>query len=144
MAPAEAGTTNVPLCGTHAVDVECSFRHRWEADLGDLTESYGRRVKEEREAKHSVYYMLAKNGRVKIGFSGWPEGRRSQLQVYFGPLEILATEDGGRAKERERHDQFASTRIGRTEWFDVSDELRGHIKSLQPPKREKRIIRSSA
>ncbi len=69
-----------------------------------------------------VYYVRVAD-RVKIGTSSQPRKRLSAIWHD----DLLAFERGDRRLERRRHEQFADERFDRTEWFDLSDRLRGHI-----------------
>jgi len=70
-----------------------------------------------------VVYYLRHGDRVKIGTTANPRQR-------FGAIwheEVLAFERGDRTLEQRRHVQFAGDRIGRSEWFRMSPDLRAHI-----------------
>lgn len=91
----------------------------------------------------SVYYVHApETGLVKIGFAEQPFSRLSKMQVDSPTrLILVAVEDGGKAVERERHQQFAELR-SRGEWFRHELKLAEHIASLPPlimPARRSRI-----
>jgi hypothetical protein len=73
-----------------------------------------------------VVYYLRLGDRIKIGTSGNPRGRFAAIPHD----EVLAFERGGRSRERRRHEQFASDRIGGSEWFRASDALGAHIALL--------------
>lgn len=73
-----------------------------------------------------VYYILF-GDRIKIGYSANPEQRIAGLPHD----EVLALEPGGRDLEAQRHGEFAATRIARTEWFHISEELLAHIAELR-------------
>jgi hypothetical protein len=45
--------------------------------------------------------------------------------------DVMATEPGGRDKERERHEQFADIRRGRKENFERTPELLTHIAKVR-------------
>jgi hypothetical protein len=77
------------------------------------------------EPEDVVYYILFGN-RVKIGMSA---SLRSRLDSLPRGVKVLATEPGGRAVERERHDQFAGCRVG-GEWFRATPALLHHIATL--------------
>lgn len=74
-----------------------------------------------------VYYIALDRGIVKIGTS---TDFMSRKHAYAGK-RILAVEFGGRALERERHDQFAHLRIGRHEHFRFTPELAKHITEVR-------------
>lgn len=72
-----------------------------------------------------VYYILFGN-RIKIGITS---SLRSRLDSLPRGLRVLATEPGGRAVERERHEQFADCRVG-GEWFRMTRPLLVHVANL--------------
>lgn len=74
---------------------------------------------------YEVVYYVERDGLIKIGTSYQPIQRTRQLRG-----ELLATEPGSFKKERERHEQFATSRCGKTEWFVPTPELWDHIESL--------------
>lgn len=73
----------------------------------------------------SVVYYIENAGLVKIGTSYQVEQR-----AYAIGGKVLATEPGSYGLERERHHQFADSRVGRTEWFQPTPALRQHIAAL--------------
>lgn len=73
-----------------------------------------------------VVYYLRFRDRVKIGTSAHPRQRLRAIRHD----ELLAFERGDRAIERRRHEQFASERLGGSEWFSRSAALDAHIRSL--------------
>ena len=72
-----------------------------------------------------VVYYIKFGDRIKIGTTRNLRQRRINL-----PCDsVLAAEPGGRPLERERHAQFASSRvIG--EWFEPSPDLLAHIEGV--------------
>ena len=66
-----------------------------------------------------VYFGLGDNGQVKIGITGRPSGRRGG-EMHFTELYSVP---GDRKTEDLYHDRYAAERIGRTEWFRLSDRL---------------------
>lgn len=78
------------------------------------------------------YFIQGVNGGpVKIGKADLPQRRLAQLQP-ANPTElcIRAVCRGGNIAERELHARFADTRIGKSEWFDISDDLEQLMASL--------------
>lgn len=71
-------------------------------------------------------YYLRFDRRVKIGTSAQPRSRLAAIRHD----ELLTFESGGRARESERHRQFADLREG-GEWFTLVAPLTDHIASLQ-------------
>lgn len=66
-----------------------------------------------------VYFGLGENGQVKIGTTSRPSGRRGG-EMHFTEL---CSEQGGRSVESHYHAKYAAERLGRTEWFHLSDRL---------------------
>lgn len=73
-----------------------------------------------------VVYYLRFRDRIKIGTSAQPRQRLRAIRHD----ELLAFERGDRSLERRRHLQFASERLGGSEWFDRSEALDTHIAAL--------------
>lgn len=74
-----------------------------------------------------VVYYLRYADRVKIGTSAQPRQRLRAIRHE----ELLAFERGDRAVEQRRHAQFATVRLGGSEWFRLSTELEAHITELR-------------
>lgn len=66
-----------------------------------------------------VYFGLGDNGQLKIGITGRKDGRRGG-EMHF--TELCAV-PGDRLIEQRYHREYAAERIGRTEWFYLSDRL---------------------
>jgi len=73
-----------------------------------------------------VVYYLRFDDRVKIGTTANPRQRFAAIWHD----DLLAFERGDRRVEQRRHAQFAAERLGRSEWFAVSDTLSAHIAGL--------------
>jgi T5orf172 domain len=73
-----------------------------------------------------VVYYLRFRDRIKIGTSGNPRSRLTQLRYD----ELLAFELGDRLLEQQRHAQFAEYRFPGSEWFTEHKALTRHIRSL--------------
>lgn len=84
------------------------------------------------EVGHTVYFIQAESGPIKIGTTRGPaEFRACGLQVgSWGTLNVIATEPGGASRESELHRQFAAHRI-RNEWFSPSPDLVAYIGALR-------------
>lgn len=82
-------------------------------------------VRAAREARSVIYYARLGN-RVKIGTTTDLKLRMQQIR----PEELLATEPGGRAVERERHGQFNALRTS-GEWFMYSGPLVQFVETLR-------------
>jgi hypothetical protein len=72
-----------------------------------------------------VYYIRFRD-RIKIGTTANPRQRLGRLWHE----ELLAFEQGDRLVEHRRHQEFASSRLGRSEWFGASSALEEHIDRL--------------
>jgi hypothetical protein len=66
-----------------------------------------------------VYFGLGQNGQVKIGLTGRTSGRRGG-EMHFTELCSVS---GDRRTEDSYHMKYADCRIGRTEWFHLTDRL---------------------
>jgi T5orf172 domain. len=73
-----------------------------------------------------VVYYLRLGERVKIGTTFTPRQRFAALPHD----EVLAFERGDRLVERARHAEFASDRLGTSEWFALSPAIRAHVERL--------------
>lgn len=81
----------------------------------------------------TIYYLRAKNGAIKIGYTRSLHSRRISSLSVSSPLELelVAQEEGGIDLERHRHDQYREFHI-RGEWFRPSAKLDFHLKQLNP------------
>ncbi|MGK9148976.1 GIY-YIG nuclease family protein [Plantibacter flavus] len=73
-----------------------------------------------------VVYYLRHGDRIKIGTTTNPRQRFAAIWHD----ELLALERGDRHVERARHEQFATERLERSEWFTASSRLRRHVDSV--------------
>jgi hypothetical protein len=73
-----------------------------------------------------VVYYIRFDDRIKIGTTANPRQRLARLWHD----DVLAFERGDRLVERRRHEQFASLRLGRSEWFHPAETLLRHVQSL--------------
>lgn len=73
-----------------------------------------------------VVYYIRFGDRMKIGTTANLGQRMRQLWHE----ELVALERGGRARERQRHEQFAQWRLGKSEWFTLAPELVDHVHAL--------------
>lgn len=78
-----------------------------------------------------VYYLERADGMIKIGTTGNYSQRRGSLTRQHGPLALLAWESGAYEQERARHQQFLWERPGKSEWFEPSAVLIGHLEALR-------------
>jgi len=81
----------------------------------------------EKRAVVPVVYYIRFGTRIKIGTSINPRAR----MVALPHDEVLAFERGSYELESRRHEQFDATRVGRTEWFEISPALDLHIRKLR-------------
>ena len=81
----------------------------------------------------SVYFALAPNGLMKIGYSQDPVARVKALQSgHKRPLQLLKTVYGARTEEAAFHRQFKEYRIW-GEWFHLTGRLLKFIGRKRPP-----------
>ena len=73
-----------------------------------------------------IVYYLRFEDRIKIGTTANPRQRLSRLWHD----EVLAFEKGDRLVEHRRHQEFAASRLGRSEWFAASQDLEEHVRDL--------------
>ena len=73
-----------------------------------------------------VVYYLRLGDRVKIGTSGNPRQRLGVLPHD----EVLAFERGDRVVEQRRHREFATSRLGTSEWFAADPALVEHARRI--------------
>jgi len=103
----------------HVDGLRCARCH-WR--VGDVPDSGLERPRVE------VVYYLRYTDRIKIGTSAHPRQRLGAIRHE----QLLAFEQGGRGRERQRHDEFAALRQG-GEWFRAAPELLEHIDRLDCP-----------
>lgn len=127
-----------PICGLHAARL---FRHvvdrlegRTADRLGMLYFDLRERTKRTDEAAHraravkpKVYYVQV-GEYIKIGYT---KRLRERMTQYPPHKRLLATEDGGRDREVERHNQFAGSLAQGKEWFRPTPDLIDHINQLR-------------
>jgi hypothetical protein len=80
-----------------------------------------------------VYYIRLKSGAIKIGTSAnfTQRARKYGVSLNRGSDRVLAIELGGRDLERQRHEEFSTIRIGKSEHFLARPVLMQHIKRLR-------------
>lgn len=66
-----------------------------------------------------VYFGLGENRQTKIGLTGRQNGHRGG-EMHFAEL---CSVPGDRLVEHRYHSKYAAERIGKTEWFELSDQL---------------------
>lgn len=85
-----------------------------------------------------LVYFVRRDGFVKIGTTTNLPSRLVQLSrggdkrpegMTLGPVELLATESGGQARESALHRKFRRFRVA-GEWFTEAPEIMAHIATL--------------
>lgn len=128
-------TRALPICRDCGVQV--AVLHAQEATLWDAVlaererqaESARKVRRDGRTATAQVYYVRIDSERIKIGFSSNLRSRMSGLRVH--PSSLLACEPGGRELEKDRHEQFAAYRLGRSEDFTPEPRLMDWISQVR-------------
>lgn len=137
---AKLAYNNVPvaLCFDHAFSVYMSISSSVGMNLRNIHEAMERDAKGETDkdaarreayAEQAQVYYIRIGDHIKIGFTQNLLERISGLRV--DASDVLAAEPGGRAKERERHLQFADIRIGKRENFERTADLLTHIAKVR-------------
>lgn len=97
------------------------------------------RFEKSKHPKRPVLYVIERgDGPVKIGFTTDLGRRMSEYNE--GRSRLIAFCDGNQALERQVHERFAHARIGRTEFFERTDEIDEWIKTLTPVSRDTNVI----
>jgi hypothetical protein len=130
---AEPNLSTFPICAWHfrkVVKKQDAERYAKEKDQQEKLRIRSAELDAQRDAwlreREQVYYIRTIDNVIKIGFTAHLLNR---MKSYRLPLtHLLATEPGGRATERARHEQFAEYRYGRLrEDFKDAPELMAHI-----------------
>jgi uncharacterized Zn finger protein len=125
----------VDLCKHHAAEFARSLASQLlmtedenlDEELAQTLRSWEERLPADRTARNApcVYYLRF-GDRVKIGTT-----TNLALRLVAIPHdELLATEPGSLALEKQRHEQFAHLRV-RGEWFSHAGALADYIDSLR-------------
>ncbi len=116
----------VTLCGEHRIQVALSAMPEI---LRDQLALYARPIAVEKllwnGSHQSVVYFVQNGSRVKIGFTTNIKGRIGTLSLRTN--DVLLTLAGGRDLESALHFRFQEYRVGGTEWFQMSQEVRRYI-----------------
>ncbi|GAA3417589.1 GIY-YIG nuclease family protein [Streptosporangium vulgare] len=107
-------------------------------DLVEQMIARGNEIRVTPERGASLVYFVEREGLIKIGtttnlanrLKSISKGSSMPAGMTVGPVELLATEPGGRAVEGRLHGRFRKTRIHGTEWFRPSKALRNYIDDL--------------
>lgn len=118
-------TYRVPLCSFHLDELERILGARYYEE--DRRWAWDQRRR--REPARTVYYVRRADGLIKIGVTGNLKARIRHLRADHGPLELLATHDGGRKAEAAAHRRFAEHRV-EGEWFAPGESLLEHLAEL--------------
>lgn len=139
---APADDREIPLCRHHHQQAALNWiranalsdRPMFEGPLTPIEELHRRR--DEAMAAQSQVYYVRIGDRVKIGYTINMRQRIGALRIRED--DVLATEPGGRALEKQRHLEFAAERVGRREDFNPSRRLLAWIEEVReqhgPPK----------
>ena len=127
-------TSPLPVC--HSCGIKIAVVHWGDASLAlgvqrEIQEKrdQARASREAAYADQSLVYYVRIGEHIKIGYSTNLKQRISQLRLQ--PAALLATEPGGREREKERHRQFSADRIvSNREDFTLSPRLLAHIDAL--------------
>lgn len=105
-------------------------RRRAESEraLSETRVPYREKVAQRRDLGQPVVYYMRLGDRCKIGFTVDIDKRRRVIQ----PEEVLVTEPGTMALERQRHEQFRDLRMS-GEWFRYEGALVAHVTALMAP-----------
>lgn len=127
-----------PVCGRHAAQL---YRHlvklMGEYDSQPLArmQMFVDAIEEQRAAAHNkaarrppVVYYVQVGELIKIGHTSL---LRQRMASYPPISRLLATEPGGVALERQRHQQFAELLCHGDEWFSPAPTLLDHINALR-------------
>lgn len=80
--------------------------------------------------KHIYFIGSRQHGIVKIGVSICPSRRVGEISLKKGiPMDLLGTEPGGYAEERQLHERFAKYALG-NEYFTLSPEIDEYASGL--------------
>lgn len=77
-----------------------------------------------------IYFVQAETGQIKIGLALDVGRRLAQIRTISPvPITLLATAEGGRAKEHQYHQRFAEHRM-HGEWFHPHPDILSEIERL--------------
>lgn len=130
------------LCFDHAFEVYLEVHREIGLNIRTLFQMMDKQAKKEAAgatafekelalayAAQSVVYYVRIGDYIKIGYTENLTERLKALRV--DKADVMATEPGGREKEKERHQQFAHIRRGRRENFEKTPELLTHIAKVR-------------
>ncbi|HEY9417862.1 MAG TPA: GIY-YIG nuclease family protein [Pseudonocardia sp.] len=81
-----------------------------------------------RAGRHDpIVYFLRNGERIKIGTTAHLAARITSLSLR--QADVLLALDGGRELEAQLHRRFHEHRIGGTEWFNFSDEIKNFLRA---------------
>jgi hypothetical protein len=123
----------------HLVDLQEQGASRWKPreipvytgpEVGPTEAAIVRAVPQAGRHDPIVYFL--KNGeRVKIGTTTHLAARMTSLSLRQS--DVILALDGGRVLEEQLHRRFHEHRIGRTEWFNFSDEIKSFVNARRRP-----------
>lgn len=119
----------------HEMEVNATYRALLmcdPAEWGRMTEILGRPKSPVIDQRRVYFVQSEASSLIKIGVSGDVARRVRQISgTLFGEvLRILATEPGGRDRERTLHDRFHFARV-KGEWFRPDPRLLAYVAPLQ-------------
>ena len=132
--PVHAVIGDIALCRGHFEKVfhwhneQVGLEARLEADRLELERANWQREMSSWQAqgRQIVYYLLREDCLIKIGTTANLPMRMASLQAQHGPLMLLLTHCGDRAREHQMHVRFAPIRV-EGEWFRPDPALLAFI-----------------
>lgn len=130
-------TYPLPLCRRDALQVSLNITDILHANALKTSQAASFDTDKANLAAHTVWdqtshppvvYFLVNGDRVKIGTSTNITARVSTLSLRRNNAQLLL--EGGRDLEDALHDRFQADRIGSTEWFVLSQQIRDYIAQL--------------
>lgn len=124
-----------PICKKHAVELFLTMDGMVESTTSSpagmaallLNHLDERRPLRAAPAAEPVVYFVMIDGLVKIGYTS---DLTARLRTYPPTAQLLATEPGGRERERTLHAEFGEYLSAGREWFTPGPRLRGYIEAL--------------
>lgn len=112
-----------PLCVGHLAEVLKFVNDAQARAVGSPTPTAG-----DLPPTVGTVYYVSTGPFIKIGFT---TNLAQRLKQYPPDAEVLTTEPGTAALEKQRHRQFADDLTAREEWFTPSPALMEHIAQIQ-------------
>lgn len=124
-------TAELPLCRDHVESAYEDMWNTWRYEWQHYPQSVPEHVSEQFDTTERpwVVYYIQMGENIKIGRTSKLADRMRTF--YAQPEQLLAVEPGvvvdGVTRESQRHREFAGIRVGSTELFSDSPQLRAHI-----------------